>query len=184
MVSDYEFAHNDHGARHWDRTCPACAASSLRAELAAKELRPPKHQTELVRTHWVGCETAHLDCALLLLEKVRAELAAAQKRLADIDRLPELDQAKADAEITTAIRYGSVQRALMGLDSLKTYTMRLRISKEKAEAKLAAAKTLLTEALTAIEEIRTDKCSAWCGYRELRARLKTTIDAAKESNKC
>lgn len=29
------------------------------------------------RTHWDGCETSHLDCALAVLAKTRAELAAA-----------------------------------------------------------------------------------------------------------
>lgn len=36
-MSDHEFAHSDHGARHWDRTCPACVTESLRAELAAAQ---------------------------------------------------------------------------------------------------------------------------------------------------
>ena len=34
---------------------------------------------------------------------------------------------------------------------------------------------LLREALAAVEEIHTDQCSAWCGYRELRQQIKTYL---------
>ena len=35
---------------------------------------------------------------------------------------------------------------------------------------------LLKRALEAIEEIHTDKCSAWCGYRELRQQIREHLE--------
>jgi Lar family restriction alleviation protein len=37
------------------------------------------------------------------------------------------------------------------------------------------ARELLREALAAIEEIHTDQCSAWCGYRELRQKMRAFL---------
>ena len=47
------------------------------------------------------------------------------------------------------------------------------------EAERDALLALVKEALMAIEEVHDDRCAGWCGYRELRQRMRATIDAAK-----
>ena len=42
---------------------------------------------------------------------------------------------------------------------------------------------LLREALVAIEEIHTDACSAWCGYRELRESIRALLAQPEGQNK-
>ncbi len=49
---------------------------------------------------------------------------------------------------------------------------------------LDEALALLRESLDAIEEIHTDRCSAWCGYRELRTNIRAFLEsAAAQDNK-
>ena len=53
------------------------------------------------RTHYEGCERDHLECALLALDKARAELAAARE---DTERLDWMDRMNASLNK----RYGTV----------------------------------------------------------------------------
>ena len=46
--------------------------------------------------------------------------------------------------------------------------------------RIAELEAILPESLAAIEEIHGDHCSAWCGYRELRVKLRAAIDAARK----
>jgi len=48
--------------------------------------------------------------------------------------------------------------------------------------RIAELEALLPESLEAIEENHTDHCPAWCGYRELRVKLRAAIDAARKAS--
>ena len=45
------------------------------------------------------------------------------------------------------------------------------------------AERLLREALTAIEEIHTDQCQAWCGYRELRGEIRAHLSSIESKER-
>jgi hypothetical protein len=84
-MSDHEFAHNDHGARHWDRTCPACVISGTRDDLITTLLERSRLLGELTalrnqRQEWrsrMGLKTT--DKIVIENDDLRAKLTAARK---------------------------------------------------------------------------------------------------------
>jgi chromosome segregation ATPase len=84
-----------------------------------------------------------LDMASAERDALKAELAEANKRLSYVDKLPELNEAKASAEVVVGIRNGDLKRALAGFDAYKTHAFRLGERAEQAEAESAALREAL-----------------------------------------
>ena len=95
------------------------------------------------------------DHAIDLGRNLERELAVANKRIAELDN------------------------ALVAAIAAHVVDSKRLVECKRVVAELEA---LLPESLEAIEENHTDHCPAWCGYRELRVKLRAAIDAARKAS--
>lgn len=101
--------------------------------------------------------------AIQIIDGLKVALAAANAR--DEAALKMLDEKNCPRKY---VKHGGVLYCLHGSSSISAY--------ESLQSRLREVAELLKESLTAIEEIHTDNCSGWCGYRELRGKLRAALD--------